>query len=201
MKLTINTLAQFRVLDALDAADEVLNDSVLVTWRAANDLPQLRGLYKVLVLDLTGVGCDVSRPFLVLGVQSQRSGAHSFLVLVELGGLDGGANVVRVSAVVVVKSHGSVALEGAIDLHLCGIGRELLVGHTETVAGCIRVREESCLEHLKPLVLVYRKRVIRAYLDQQTQRILEPSWMARTQLARCRQSSFAAAPVSNCNTP
>lgn len=117
-----------------------------MTGVAANDFPQLCGLYKVLVLDFAGVGGDLPGPFLVLGMQSQRGCADSLLILVELGGLDGGANVVGVSAVVVVKSHGSVALEGAVDLHLCGIGWELLVVYTETVAGRIGVCEESCLE-------------------------------------------------------
>lgn len=152
-KLTIDTLAQFRVLDALDATDEVLNDSFLVTRLAANDIPQCCGLDKVLVLDLACVGGDVSRPFFVLGVQSQRSCVHSLLVLVKLNRLDGGANVIGVSAVVIIKSHGSVALEGAVDLHLRGVGRKLLVIHTETVAGRIGVSEESCLEYLKAVSL------------------------------------------------
>lgn len=144
--LTINTLAQLRVLDALDAANEVLNDSVLMAGLTPNDLPQLCGLHKVLILDLAGVGSNVPGPFFVFRMQSQRGCAHSLLVLVKFGRLDRGANVVGVSPVVIVKSHGSIALEGTVDLHFGGVGRELLVVHAETVAGCIGVRKESCLE-------------------------------------------------------
>jgi hypothetical protein len=145
-KLTINTPAQVRVLDALDAADKVLNDSILMTGLTPNNLPQLRGLHKVLVLDLASEGSDVPSPFLVFRVQSQRGCAHALPVLVKLGRLDRRANVVGISAVVVVESHGSVALEGTVNLHFCGVGRELLVVHAETVAGCIGVCKESCLE-------------------------------------------------------
>lgn len=70
-------------------------------------------------------------------------------MLVKLDGLYRGANVVRITTVVVVKPHGPVTLEGAVDLHFCSIGGELLVVDAESVASCIGVGKESCLQHLK----------------------------------------------------
>ena len=148
-ELTVDSLPQFGVLDTLNIADEILNDSFLVTRLAANDLPQRCRLNKIIVGDLTGIGGNLPGPLFVFGVQGQSSSTNSLLILVEFGRFDRGANVVRVAAVITVKSHGSVTLERAVDLDLRGVSGKLLVVDTEAVAGCIGVCKESCLQHLR----------------------------------------------------
>ena len=85
----------------------------------------------------------------MLCVQGQCCRVSSLHFLVEHGGLDGGANVVWVSAVVVVEPHLSASLERTVNLDLGCVGGELLVVHAESVTGRVGVCEETCLEHLE----------------------------------------------------
>ena len=204
-KLTINTLAKVRVLDALDAADKVLNDSILMTGLTPNNLPQLCGLHKVLVLDLASVGSDVPSPFLVFRVQSQRGCAHALPVLVKLGRLNRRANVVGILAVVVGEVHEAVALERTVDGLFGCVGWQHLVIGAETVAGSVWVGEHASLEHYLfhsvslSTGLIGRK-LIDAHWGRQMAPIPAPYWMARMQIVRYPRNSCLAVSISENTT-
>lgn len=70
------------------------------------------------------------------------------------GGLGGkasslqrGIDVAWVFAVVGGEVHEAVALEGAVDRGVGGVGRELLVVYSDAVAGGVGIGEHSGLEH------------------------------------------------------
>ena len=85
---TIDSFAQLRIFDSLDTADQILNQSILVSRFPTNNLPQCCRLNKIRIGDFTGKSRYLTCPFLVLGMNTQCLGGDLFDVLVEDGWFD-----------------------------------------------------------------------------------------------------------------
>lgn len=105
------------------------------------DLPQSSRLNKVLVGDVARVSGDFSNPLLMLCVQAQCLGFDPLDLGIVFGRLESGVDVVRISTVIVIESHLAVSLEWAVHWDLGCVSRELLIVHTEAIAGSVGVGE------------------------------------------------------------
>lgn len=109
-------------------------------------IPKSSRLDEVVVGYLTREVADLADPFLMLGHRAKRLRMTSLNIMVELCRLERRADVVRVTAVVIVDSHLAVALEWAVYRRFGCVCSELLVVNAETVTSRVGVREESGLK-------------------------------------------------------